>query len=104
MTKIQPPCTCLRQDCTQTGLSDFKMFGAIKAERLCSLLFSYPVLFGLLVLTSNHVIKCTLLLSCLHRSDYIFTSGFIGVERLEAVERKRFGKEMKIGRLPSSTE
>ncbi len=81
MTKIQPSPTCLCQDYTQTGLSNFKMFSAIKAERLCSFLFSYPVLFCLLALTFNHIIKCTLLLSCLHRPDYIFNLGFIDIER-----------------------
>lgn len=36
MTEIQPSRTCLCQDCTQTGLSNFRMFRTIKAERLCS--------------------------------------------------------------------
>lgn len=79
MTKIQPSHTCLCRNRTKKGLSKIEMFGTIKAERLCS----FPLLFCLLVLTFNHVIKCTLLLSCLHRPDYIFNWGFIDVERLK---------------------
>lgn len=75
MTNTQPSCTCLRRERTQTGPSHFALLGAIKAERPCSLLFSRLVLFCLPVLTFNHVIKCTLSLSCLHRSDCILNSG-----------------------------
>ncbi len=95
MTKIQPsPHLPPPRLHTKRDFLTSRCLARSKLRACVLFLFSYPVLLCLLVLTFNHIIKCTLL-SCLHRSDYIFNSGFIDVERLWKEGCRGFGSGEK---------